>query len=297
MKYTTSENAEVSKSEESLTLAGAAAAVGKGFAAAFGALIGGIASYVLAFFVLALIMFAVIKTTEKIEEVSFQKRLKLVQKLKEKIPKATWDKFVKDLEQLLKERYKMYADFEKEVDAKCKELVKSSKGILLDYQVLGNERWRKSISDSDQKKVLKKIAVEIVSAIYNDGNAVTQVTSEKGTYSELEIDFSVNQDYYNAIDDSEDPKEREMAKAFYDIVSDLKSFVNSFPNLVKNNKYKSKYISELRAQGFDYDIDAGSVYFFGDLVVVHDVKAVKDMIAPIAKCIKPELDEILKANK
>jgi hypothetical protein len=297
MKYTLNGN-EI-KSQESVL-----GVIGAGIVS----IVASIASTIGAMFLSGLLLISLITVVTAVtghkDKKDLENKRKLVEEVKAKIPKEVWNKFIKDILNLLKDvekSSKNLVSFVKDQYESVPNFNIVSEGKTDVYN--GKKRsgnHPKNVSPKEiQKRLLKDICAEIVSSICSQKEfSLTGLEKRNGT-----LDFYVgskikDEYYYSNLDldqnsdeasSSELLKLKENAKIYNEFEKGLESCCSVINTAISKGNFGSGFVKSFTSRNVgevNYNFEDSYAYIYGDLDFVFDEAKIKTMITPIVKIIK-----------
>ena len=297
MKYTLNRN-EI-KSQESVL-----GVIGAGIVSIVTSIASGIAALFLGGFLLISLISIIALATEHKDKKDLENKRKLVEEVKAKIPKEVWNKFIKDILDLLKDvekSSKNLVSFVKDQYESVQNFNIVSEGktdIYNSKKHSGN--YPKNVSPKEiQKRLLKDICAEIVASICSEKEfSLTGLEKRNGT-----LDFSVgskikDEYYYSNLDldpnsdeasSSELLKLKENAKIYNEFEKGLESCCSVINTAISKGNFGSGFVKSFTSGNVgevNYNFEDSYAYIYGDLDFVFDETKIKAMITPIVKIIK-----------
>lgn len=297
MKYTLKGN-EI-KSQESVL-----GVIGAGIATILTSIASTTAAIFLGGFLLISIIIVVAAVSDHKDKKDLENKRKLVEEVKAKIPKEVWNKFIKDIFDLLKDIEKSSKNLVSFVEEQYKSVPNSnivSEGKTEIYNSKNPSRkYDRSTNTKDvQKNLLKNICAEIIASICSEKEfSLTGLEKRNGTLdfcvgSKLKDEYYFANLYLDQYSDKEKPSEllklKENAKIYNEFERGLKSNCDSINKAISKGNFGSGFVkcfSNKDNNVVNWYLDDRYAYFAGDLDFVFDEIKIKTMIAPIVKIIK-----------
>lgn len=298
MKYTLNEN-EI-KSQESVL-----GAIGAGIATIFVSIATTTAAIFLGGFLLISLIVVVAAVAEHKDKKDLENKRKLVEEVKAKIPKEVWNKFIKDVFDLLKDVEKSSKNLVSFVKDQYESVPNSnivSEGKIDVYNSKKrSDNHPKNVSPKEiQKRLLKDICAEIIASICSEKEFSLTGLEKRNGYLDFCVGSSIKDKYYYAslyldqnsskASPSELQKLKENAKIFNEFESGLKACIQVITKSINNNKFSSGFVKgfsiERNYDSINYYFEDRYAYIAGDLDFIFDEVKIKAMIAPIVKIIK-----------
>lgn len=298
MKYTLNGN-EI-KSQESVL-----GVIGASIITLLGSIATSIGAMILGGFLLISLIIVVSVVAERKDRKDLENKRKLVEEVKAKIPKEVWDKFIKDIFNLLKDvekSSKNLVSFVKEQYESVPNFNIVSEGKT-DVYYNGKKRsgnHPKNVSPKEiQKRLLKDICAEIVASICSQKEfSLTGLEKRNGTL-DFCVGSKIKDKYYFAdlyLDQNSSEaspsdllKLKENAKIFNEFRRGIEYHCNDINLAISKGGFGSGFVKCFSNEDnnvVSWDFDDQYAYFAGDLDFVFDKEKIKAMIAPIVKIIK-----------
>ena len=295
MKYT-----KLNKSQESVL-----GAIGAGIAAVFATIASTTAAIFLGGFLLISLIVVVAAVSKHKDKKDLENKRKLVEQVKSKIPEEVWNKFIKDIFNLLKDvenSSKNLVSFVKEQYEHIPNCSIVSEGKIDVYNSKKqSNKYNKNVSPKETKKrLLKNICAEIISSICSEKEfSLTGLEKRNGTL-DFCVGSSIKDKYYYAdlyLDQNsseESPSEllklKENAKIYNEFERGLETNCNTINKAISKGYFGSGFVKCFSGDVF-WEHNDRYAYFTGDLDFVFDEVKIKTMIKPIVKIIKENSNE------
>lgn len=297
MKYTLNRN-EI-KSQESVL-----GVIGAGVVALLQSIASSIAALFLGGFLLISLISIVALATQHKDKKDLENKRKLVEEVKAKIPKEVWNKFIKDILDLLKDvekSSKNLVSFVKDQYESVQNFNIVSEGKTDIYNSKKySDNHTKNVSPKEiQKRLLKDICAEIVASICSEKEfSLTGLKKRNGTL-DFCVGSKIKDEYYysnlylyqnsDEASSSELLKLKENAKIYNEFEKGLESCCSVINTAISKGNFGSGFVKSFTSGNVgevNYNFEDSYAYIYGDLDFVFDEAKIKTMITPIVKIIK-----------
>lgn len=296
MKYTLNGN-EI-KSQESVL-----GAIGAGIVS----IVASIASTIGAMFLSGLLLISLIAVVTAVtghkDKKDLENKRKLVEEVKAKIPKEVWNKFIKDIFNLLKDVEKSSKNLVSFVKVQYESVPNFnivSEGKTDVYNSKQSNKYPKNVSPKEiQKRLLKDICAEIIASICSEKEFSLTGLKKRTSTLDFCVGSKIKDEYYFAnlyldqnsdeVSPSELLKLKENAKIYNEFRRGIESHCNAINVAISKGGFGSGFVKCFSNEDnnvVSWEFDDQYAYFAGDLSFVFDEVKIKAMIAPIVKIIK-----------